>query len=448
MSGSPSSRVVLGTFWPLLPAVLVVTTVVGALTVPLVSAAAAIATALVVLCLRWPRATSLTAMVAGPVFLSGYSAGPVTLDNVTVLLGAALGTGWLLLARRRGTPLVLWPAFVAVAISLAAAANGGAGLAGVARFASLAVLVLLLANCDAAAVRRATAWTEAAVTLGALVLIAQPFTGYPSAFGTAEGVGQRFGGLFGHPNFAAYTVCLVLLFQIYVKNFTRMRTASAGILLLALVLTGSRAALIVFALLLLPALWLRMRRFFGLLVPAVLALPFVGTTIVTRLESIVATGGLTGENASGWRLGQWAQALAATRGHEYFGIGWGRTAEVMADNLGAHSAYVQSWLEFGRVGTAVIAVGAILLAASLRSSRPAMIMLAYVLVTSISDPVILYPSCLTVFLLLVSCLLRPDCTEPEEAPRPGIPASEVVRPPGRDVLPLSPTRTSPVGALP
>jgi O-antigen ligase len=158
---------------------------------------------------------------------------------------------------------------------------------------------------------------------------------------------------------------------------------------------------------------MRAQRFFGLLAPAVAALPFVGTTILTRLESITATGGLSGRNASGWRLGQWRDALEATRGHEFFGIGWARTVDVMGDQLGAHSTYVQIWLELGRVGAAVCAVGLILLLRSARSSRPAQVLLAYVVITSVSDPVLLYPSCLTVLLVILSPLVHRDETSPE-----------------------------------
>ncbi len=411
----------LGSWWLLAPVAAVVVLVAGALTSPLATSAGLAGAALLTASVRWPRVTGLGFMVAGPLYLSGFTVGPMTLDNVTVLYGAAVSVGWLLTTRRRGAPLAAWPTAVALAVAVAALANGGAGAPGMARFLSLAVLALVLANSAPAVRRRTAGWVEAAVTLGAVVLIAQPFTGFPAAFGTAEGVGERFGGLFGHPNFAAYTVSVVLLYQLYAKPFTHARIASSAALLLALVLTGSRAALIVFVLLLLPALWMRAQRFFGLLAPAVAALPFVGTTILTRLESITATGGLSGQNASGWRLGQWRDALEATRGHEYFGIGWGRTADVMGDQLGAHSTYVQIWLELGRVGAVLCAVGVILLLRSARSNRPAQVLLAYVVITSVSDPVLLYPSCLTVLLVVLSPLVSRDDEAPPEPAGDGEP---------------------------
>jgi hypothetical protein len=413
--------------WPVVPGLAVVATVAGALLAPMMTAAAVLGLALVSASVRWPRATSLGFMIAGPLYLSGYSVGPVTLDNVTVLYGAAVGVMWLLQGRRTGTLLAAWPACLALAAVLAAAANDGAGLEGTARWLSLTVLALVLAGSEPEVRRRTVAWAEVAVTVGALVLIAQPFTGYPDAFGTAEGVGHRFGGLFGHPNFAAYTISLVLLYQIYAMRFSALRTAAAGSLLMALVLTGSRAALLVFLLLLLPALWMRARRFFGLLLPAVAALPFVGTTIITRLESIAATGGLSGRNASGWRFGQWQDALAATRGHEFFGIGWGQTATVMGDQLGAHSTYVQIWLELGRVGAVVAAVGLLLLIRAVRASRIALVLVAYALVTSVSDPVLLYPSCLTVLLIMLSQLVTPDGERDGEPAAPPAGAQPVAR---------------------
>jgi O-antigen ligase len=421
-------------WWPVLSGILVVLSVAGALTRPLATGAAVGAVAVVAASMRWPLPTALAFMVAGPLFLSGFPVGPVTLDNVAVLYGTALAAGWLLARRWRWAPVATWPASLALAAALAAAANGGAGLPGTVRFVSLTVLALVLASAEPEVRRRAIAWTEVAVTVGALTLLAQPFTGYPESFDTnAEGVGERFGGLFGHPNFAAYTISLVLLYQVYARRYPPLRVASSAILLLALLLTGSRAALLVLVLLLVPALWVRSRRFFALLAPALLALPFVGTTIITRLQSISQTGGLSGQNASGWRLEQWKDALAATRGHEYFGIGWGQTANVLTDELGAHSTYVEIWLELGRIGTVIAAVGLIALAWATRRSPLARTVLGYAAVTGVSDPVLLYPSCLTVLIVLLTCVIMSDedaeaplddpADEPadEGSPRPGLP---------------------------
>jgi O-Antigen ligase len=423
-------------WWVLAPAAVVVASVTGALTQPTETAAALAGGGLLLASIRWPRAVSLGFMLAGPLFLSGFTAGPMTLDNVAVLYGAAVALGWLLTGPRRGTPLAAWPTAVAAAVAATALVNGGAGAPGLARFLSLAVLALVLANSGPDLRGRTATAVEIAVTLGAIVMITQPFTGFPDAYGTAEGVGQRFGGLFGHPNFAAYTISLVLLYQLYAKRFSTARIGSTGILLLALVLTGSRAALLVFVVLMLPALWMRAKRFFGLLLPAVAALPFVGTTILTRLESITATGGLSGQNASGWRLGQWRQALEATRGYEFLGIGWGRSADFLGDHLGAHSTYVQILLELGRVGAVICAVGAVVLLRAARSVRIAQLLLAYVVITSISDPVLLYPSCLTVLLVLLAPLLERDGTTTATAPDDAADAA----PAGGAPPPLTPSR--------
>ena len=421
---------------PVVGSVLVVVSVAGALTQPLPTGAAGVGAVVLAASLRWPLPTALVFVVAGPLFLSGFPVGPVTLDNVAVLYGTALAAGWLLTRRWRMTRIAAWPASLALAATVAAAANGGAGLPGTVRFVSLTVLALVLAAADPQTRGRAVVWTEVAVTVGAVVLLAQPFTGYPEPFDTnSEGVGERFGGLFGHPNFAAYTISLVLLHQVYARRYPAPRVASSAVLLLALLLTGSRAALLVLLVLLLPAVWMRSRRFFALLMPALLALPFVGTTIITRLTSIAATGGLSGQNASGWRLEQWKDALAATRGHEWFGIGWGQTASVLTDELGAHSTYVEIWLELGRIGTVIAAVGLAALVWSTRRSHPARILLAYAAVTGISDPVLVYPSCLTVLLVLLT-----DATSTEEVPPARDPAAadDPSSAPRRPVRPAGP----------
>jgi O-antigen ligase len=442
-------------WWLAVIAVLVVVSVAGALTHPLATVAAVLGASVLVSSLRWPLATALAFIVTGPLFLSSFPAGPMTLDNLAVLYGTAVATAWLLTRRWQVTPVAAWPASLALAAAVAAAANGGAGLPGTVRFFSLATLALVLANADREVRRRTVAWTEAAVTLGALVLLAQPFTGYPEAFDThSEGVGQRFGGLFGHPNFAAYTISLVLLYQVYARRYPAPRVASSAILLLALLMTGSRAALLVFVVLLLPAAWMRSRRFFALLTPALLALPFVGTMIITRLQSISQTGGISGNNASGWRLDQWQDALAATRGHEFFGIGWGQTASVLTDELGAHSSYVEIWLELGRVGTMIAAVGLVVLVWSTRRSLVARILLAYAAITGVSDPVLVYPSCLTVLLVLLCRVIH--SAEPAQAPavHPGATTQTLPgpRPPLRrsepsDTAPRAVAPTGPRGAV-
>ncbi|WP_222265507.1 O-antigen ligase family protein [Modestobacter marinus] len=432
MTAPAEPRLRMGALWPLVPAVAVVAVVAGALTSPLLTAVGALGLGVLVVSVRWPLATGIAFLIAGPMYLSEFEVGPMTLDNVAVLYGSALAVVWLLGRTWQVPTVAAWPISLAVAAAVAAVANGGAGAAGIVRFASLAVTAVVVANAGPHARRMAAAGLEAAVTLGALVLLAQPLTSFPDPYQTwGEGVGLRYGGLFGHPNFAAYTVSLVLLYQLYTRRFTAWRAASAVSLLLALVLTGSRAALLVFALLMVPALWLRARRFFLLLVPAVLALPFVGQTIITRFEVISQTGGLSGSNASGWRFGQWADALAATRGHEFLGIGWGQTREVLTDNLGAHSTYIQIWLEVGRVGAALAAIGLVLLIRSARS-HVARILVAYAALTGISDPVLVYPCCATALLVLLAALHTPageEATAPDggeaaapDTPTPSVPA--------------------------
>ncbi len=255
MTAPAEARQRIGALWPLVPAVVVVAVVAGALTSPLLTAAGALGLGVLVVSARWPLATGIAFLIAGPMYLSEFEVGPVTLDNVAVLYGSALGVVWLLGRTWQVPPVAAWPISLALAATVAAVANGGAGATGIVRFASLAVTAVVVANAGPHARRLAAAGLETAVTLGALVLLAQPLTNFPDPYQTwGEGVGLRYGGLFGHPNFAAYTVSLVLLYQLYTRRFTAWRAASAVVLLLAHVLTGSRAALLVFALLMIPAL--------------------------------------------------------------------------------------------------------------------------------------------------------------------------------------------------
>ena len=400
-------------------AAVIVAVVLGGLTAPLLLGAGLGGVALLTVSLRWPVPVATGFLTVGPLFLSQFSVGPVTVDNLAVLYGVAVALAWLLGRTWHLPRLAAWPLSMATASIAAAVLNHGAGAPGIVRFLSLTVLVVLLANTARSTRQAAAAWIEVAVTLGALVCLAQPLTNYPRPYQTwGEGVGLRFGGFFGHPNFAAYTISLVLLYQLYTRRFTGWRSTSAVALLLALLLTGSRTALLVFALFMLPALWLRARRFFALLVPAVMALPFVGETIISRFLVISQTGGLSGRNASGWRFGQWQDALQAARGHEWFGIGWGQTGSVLSDNLGAHSTYIEIWVELGRVGAVIAAAGFLLLVRSAHRSPIGWILIGYAALTGISDPVLVYPACITTLLVLLGGLLADaDDADPERASR-------------------------------
>jgi O-antigen ligase len=420
----------------------ILTVVVGGLTAPLLLAAVVGAAAVLTAALRWPVPTATAFLTVGPLFLSQFSVGPVTVDNLAILFGVAVAVAWLLGRTWHLPLLVAWPLSLAVASIAAAALNHGAGAPGIVRFLSLTVLVVLLANTARSTRQIAAAWIEVAVTLGAFVCLAQPLTNYPRPYETwGEGVGLRFGGFFGHPNFAAYTISLVLLYQLYTRRFTAWRATSAVALLLALLLTGSRTALLVFALFMLPALWLRARRFFALLVPAAMALPFVGETIISRFQVIGQTGGLSGRNASGWRFEQWQDALRAARGHEWFGIGWGQTGSVLTDNLGAHSTYIEIWVELGRVGTVIAAAGLLMLVRSTRRSPVGWILIGYAALTGISDPVLVYPACISTLLVLLTGLLADsEDAGPESAA--GVPAG-----PDSDAT-AEPRDACPVGAAP
>ncbi len=109
----------------------------------------------------------------------------------------------------------------------------------------------------------------------------------------------------------------------------------------------------------------------------------------------------------------------------------GGTVTVYASRAGVNQT-LRRLLVLELLGTAV-AVGLAVLLLAARPSRTALVLLAYALVTSISDPVLLYPACLTVLLVLLGHLLPEHAGAPLD-PRP----SSTAAPRGSDARTAAP----------
>ncbi len=377
------------------------------LTGPLYAVVVIVALLVILVAFTHPVSGGTALWLTGPLMGSGLPAGVANVDQLMSLTGAAL----LVWAVIRGelTPGVTGALFLPLAAGLAvlitAAYNDGAGLAGAARFLVLAVGTFALGSLTLEQAARLIRVLTAVVLVTALSVLQQLVTRWPTPYASAEGEGLRYGGLLGHPNFAAYALGLasVALFQ---------RARSTGdyllifTLLVACISTGSRTALVVTAACLITSAVLgKQRQLLALCLFTVLLVPFSGP-LVSRLHSVTATGGLTGANASGWRLLQWQRSWDLGADSRILGIGWQRASDLLPQNLGVHNLYLGVAVELGAVGAILVATGICLTVLHVRKSWRLGVCLAFLLVSSFPDPVLLYPSSLVLFLCLAMIVTR------------------------------------------
>jgi hypothetical protein len=327
----------------------------------------------------------------------------VTADNVLVLAGLAL-VGILAVAKGQ-IPLNRWsllPLALAGAIFVTGIVNGYPNWEACLRFVSLATIPWVVGH-DPKKRESNTTILVAVMTVGALSVLAQPIIGYPLPYKDTENTGLRFGGFFGHPNFAAYALALSVLYVISLR-LTLPRILFLAIAGGALLATGSMTALLVLVACMGLVLARSVKRLVAAIAVAAVFLALAGQTLLSRLDFAAATaGGAAADSNSGaWRLGQWNRALRLLEGSESAGIGWGEIPLRVGNGLGAHNAYVQLVVELGWAATvalAFIVVGSVLMS---RTRHVLLIVWGYVLLTSMGDPVLFYPSSMTVLLFILA----------------------------------------------
>ncbi len=362
-----------------------------------------------------PVEAAIILLVAAPILLNTIKLGVLNLDNYVTLLGmttvvlAGLSSGRLPFSGLSALPMA-----VGIAIALSGDANGLSWIEPTARFLGLAMIPWAV-GYSARNPEFAIGAVKWSVAIGALSVIVQPLTGYPKlAVLNEEEAGTRYGGLIGHPNFAAYTLAITALLLLSRPTLRRLDPLLLSVLTVALVMTGSMTAIGFFCLAALAILVRRPRRllFLGGLVAAVAAI--AGATLLARIGSL-GESGLRGDNSGTWRETQWSQALALVDGREVIGIGWQQTSKQLANGLEAHSAYVQAIVELGLVGSFLVLAAVAYLVARVHRHLVSVVLLAYVLATSITDPVLFYPSSLVVLLVAVAAV---ESGWPDQTDRP------------------------------
>jgi hypothetical protein len=331
--------------------------------------------------------------LAGPLFGASFLLPLLNADQLMSLLGTVIlcAAAWRDRTPLRVTSITVLSFAMTLSVGVTALANGGIGAVGVVRFGSTAIASLILMSSTA---KHSAFLTRALVvvsSLSALIVIAQRFTRWPTPTADIVSSGFRYGGLIGHPNFAAYSLACAAL-AIFVMAKKRNDYLPLFVLIPAMILTGSMTAMIMFVLALIGYAGLRRPKsliWLGLAGASLLPLAYV---LMSRLQFAWSSGGIEGANSSGWRLIQWQRSWALGVSSRGLGIGWGRAAELLPQNLGVHSLYMEVAVELGYLGIACLSIGIVALIIGSRKSAVQFVTCFFALGGSIMDPVLLYPA--------------------------------------------------------
>lgn len=245
----------------------------------------------------------------------------------------------------------------------------------------------------------------------------------------------RYGGLMGHPNFAAYDMLAAVVARF---SDTRKLTVRHGVMLVLLVaatlLTGSRTALIGAGVAIVLAVVITPGRFTWVLSVAWLV-PIAGGTVLARF-AVLTSGSAGGSSDTSWRLDQWQSALALPHAPFYVkGIGYNRTEELLTNGLAVHSGYVQVLVELGLIGVLGLAAMVVVAARDARANKLLWPTLAYMLIVTSTDPGLLYPSIAYMFLLMYALYSPLSPATSTHRPAPGFAAQQAtVAPRGQRAL--------------
>lgn len=354
--------------------------------------------------LRSVPGLALVLLLGGPVLGSRFQVGPLTVDNWLSLVGVFLAVGWSVLQRR--VPFVrasALPLTFAVAVLISGVANDVLSVPSLVRFTGIACIPGLLLQPKGVSAKRARLIALGLLTVGAATVVLQPVLSIIPPYVDPDTGLLRYGGLFGHPNFAACTLSLGILFV--VANPSRWWISGLQLLLLgsAVLVTGSLGAIgtLVACLVVLLA-----RSASRLLTAIVVSLGLVaasGATLLTRLSAFGAPG--DDRNSLQWRFQRWSDAIGLVRWPNIFGLGWGQVEVLLGGP--AHSAYVAMVVELGFFGLMVVACGLAVTLMASRGERLTVVFLAFALASSLTDPILFYPSTFATWVYFIALRARP-----------------------------------------
>ncbi len=166
--------------------------------------------------------------------------------------------------------------------------------------------------------------------------------------------GGRFGGVIGHPNYAAYLSAAACIAW-FGKRPTTLSVGATLVTGLATVLTLSRTA-IVALLVSLVFVAFRKRKLRQGIVTGIIAvsLLFFQSNLLNALSErfgwIVESGGLFGSNSAGWRRLQWTTTMEVIQEKNFAPVGWKQSGQYLLSGLEPHNFYLQAQLELGVLG--------------------------------------------------------------------------------------------------
>ena len=348
-----------------------------------------------------PFETGTLLWLAGPLFGSSFVLGSINLDQLMILLGAAILCVAALRnkSQLRVTSLTVLSLAMALSVGFTAFANKGIGAIGVVRFACTAIASVILMSAAAKYSGFLMRSLIICSVVSAIIVIMQPYVGWPAPYADVVSAGLRYGGLIGHPNFAGYSLATAAL-AVFIMARRRRDYLPLAILIPAVILTGARTALIIFVLVLIGYAVIRRPKSLVWLGLAGAALLPLSQVMISRLQSVSATGGIEGANSSGWRFIQWQRSWALGDGARGVGIGWQRASELLSQNLGVHNLYLEVAVELGYLGVAFLLIGIVAVIIGARHSPVKFATCLFALGASIADPVLLYPSVLAIVVLI------------------------------------------------
>lgn len=365
-------------------------------------AAVAVVVPFLPLYLRYLPLVGLALLTSAPLLFSSFQVGPLTLDNWVTLLGIGSALIWAVQQRVLRLPIAAaLPLLLAAAIGVSGAIGGVDSIAGVIRYVGLALVPTLVV---AGVTRRVVAERImfGALLVGALSVLTQPVFPIVAAYVDPQTGATRFGGLMGHPNFAAYALGLGILYLIGARRLSGAAWLLVAVFGAAILLTGSVGALGTVALGLAVIVVSRgVGRALGVLMAGAIGLVALGQTLAGRIGALVS--GDPNLNSLNWRFEQWRSAIALLGNQLWTGIGWQQIPLRIDSGLEAHSAYVEIYVELGIIGTVLLGFGVVALLIWAGPRLVALVMVGVVLVSSITDPVLVYPSSMATLLTLLAC---------------------------------------------
>ncbi|MDD7963509.1 O-antigen ligase family protein [Microbacterium thalli] len=343
-------------------------------------------------------------LLAGPILGPRIQLGAVTLDNVLTLVGLALAFLWAITQRRLPfTALSAFSLALSFSIGVSALASGTPSGPAILRYIGVAALagivVLSRDSISPARVRR----IGLGVTLtAALTVIAQPFITLIPAYQDPDTGVLRYGGLVGHPNFAACVLAITILYLVASGPANASSWICIGVMGTAILTTGSLGALGALGI---AALILVLKSFRWLvsgLVAAGIVFAIAGGTLLARVDGLANLA--SGQNSLTWRFERWSQSLGLAPVPNFFGIGWEQIESAL--NGPAHSSYVAIYVELGLIGVAALTAGAVITARAAHKERFSLAVIIFVLIASATDPVIFYPATVVTWVLVLGLRQR------------------------------------------